>query len=469
MQKINLSDNRLLRITTLCGLYVAQGIPFGFVIYTLTAYMAEKGLVENDIGNIVAWSTLPWAFKWIWGPIVDRFGIPSMGRRRPWIILAQIMMILTIGAMLLISDLDSNLKLICAMVFIHNIFNALQDVSVDALAVDILHEDERGKVNGYMYGAKYLGTMIGSSGLMLVIKHSNMAMALIVQIILLTAIMLLPLLLRERAGEKLMPWSKGKASPASSAQAFGSTLQMFKTLLKAFSLRSTILTAFLALFINFGIGILSVAGTVLMVQNLGWQKDQWVNLTGFWGSLIAVAGSILGGIIADKIGQRKTLAITGIIIGIIWITLSATTAHWPNKNYMIIVTLLETFLIAVMAVSFFSLAMGVSWPKVAATQFTAYMAIMNFSTTIGAKFAGIVKTIMLDYFPYTPNPDQVIKPGELGYDPNQVSNPFGIPDALMIYAGLYFCVGIFQLLMLLVLPFIDPDQSRRLLDGKQSL
>ena len=43
------------------------------------------------------------------------------------------------------------------MIFLHNVFNSLQDVSVDALAVDLLPEDERGKANGLMFGSKYLG------------------------------------------------------------------------------------------------------------------------------------------------------------------------------------------------------------------------------------------------------------------------------------------------------------------------
>ena len=51
------------------------------------------------------------------------------------------------------------------MIFAHNVFSAMQDVSVDALAVDLLREGERGRANGLMSGSKFAGTLIGGAGL----------------------------------------------------------------------------------------------------------------------------------------------------------------------------------------------------------------------------------------------------------------------------------------------------------------
>ena len=462
-EKMNLTDSKFLRIGTLCSLYVAQGIPFGFVMFTLVAYLSGRGFEETDIGNITVWSTLPWAFKWAWGPIVDRFGIPSMGHRRPWIISAQCLMVITIAAMLFIPDLTSNIKMLCAMIFIHNVFCALQDVSVDALAVDLLKEDERGKVNGYMFASKTFGTMIGGAGLIMVEGRFGMRAVLMVQSAMLLGFMLIPILLRERAGEKLLPWTKGTASSAGLSMNFTSTKQLLNSLLKAFSLRSTILTAILALFVNFSIGILSVAGSVLFIQLLGWKGDQFVRLNGFWGMFVAAFASISGGFIADKLGCKKIIAIGAAMLATLWITLSLTSSLWPCKPYLFTITMLETYSLYIMTVAFFSLAMGVSWPKVAATQFTAYMALLNLSTVFGAKASAIFKGVMLSIFPYTPNPDFVAVPGQIGYDPAISSNPFGVPNAIMSYVGLFFCAGILQLLVLVILPFIDPGQSKRVL------
>ena len=66
---------------------------------TFVAYLAEQGKTVEAIGTLTAMSTLPWTFKWVWGPFIDRFGIPSMGRRRPWILAAQLGMTLSILGM----------------------------------------------------------------------------------------------------------------------------------------------------------------------------------------------------------------------------------------------------------------------------------------------------------------------------------------------------------------------------------
>ena len=152
---MSLSDQPRIRLLTLCALYVAQGIPYGFITITLAAFMADQGLGTEDVGNIIFWTTLPWAFKWVWGPVIDMLGVPSMGRRRPWIILAQIMMAVTMLVMVFVGDLTASVVALSWMTAIHNVFGSLQDVAVDALAVDLLDEAERGQANGLMWGSKY--------------------------------------------------------------------------------------------------------------------------------------------------------------------------------------------------------------------------------------------------------------------------------------------------------------------------
>jgi PAT family beta-lactamase induction signal transducer AmpG len=96
------------------------------------------------IGNIIAMVSWPWIMKWVWGPFIDRFGYAPMGRRRPWILAAQVLLAITLLTMPQISNLAANLRFLGLMVLVVNIFASLQDVSVDALAVDLLPEKERG-------------------------------------------------------------------------------------------------------------------------------------------------------------------------------------------------------------------------------------------------------------------------------------------------------------------------------------
>ena len=105
-----------------------------------------------------------------------------MGRRRPWILAAQFGMTITILAMSFVPDPPSHLILIGWLVFLHNIFNSLQDVSVDALAVDLLRESERGRVNGFMYGSKYFGMFLGGAFLSRMVTDEGLGFAFSIQV-----------------------------------------------------------------------------------------------------------------------------------------------------------------------------------------------------------------------------------------------------------------------------------------------
>ena len=385
---MTLEERRGLRLLTLCALYVSQGIPWGFVAITLVAWLAGKGMSAADVAQVTVLSGLPWTFKWLWGPFIDRFGFPAMGRRRPWILVAQGMMALTLLALIAIPDLTSSVQLLAWMVFAHNVFNSLQDVAVDALAVDLLPEDERGKANGLMYGSKYLGGAIGGAGMATVMASFGLRSALVLQVSVLALIFLLPLLLRERPGERLLPWTQGQASPQASAMRADSVTSVFLNLLRAMSLRSSLLTAALALCLSASAGLLGVVGVVFIVQQLGWSDTEYAQLTGGWGLACGLIGSIAGGFIADRLGHRRTIAAGCIGLALVWTIFAFGEGLWGDRRFVTAILLADSLLASTMLVGFFALAMGVSWPKVAATQFTAYMALGNLSAVWGGWLAG---------------------------------------------------------------------------------
>ena len=140
-----LTGNPLLRIIVLCVLYLAQGILHGFVTIALGVWFVTQGVDVEGIATLATASVLPWSFKWAWGPVVDRYQIRRHGRRRrPWILFAQSLMILSALCLLGVDDPAAQVGSIAAIVFVHNLFSGLQDVSVDALAVDLLAPRERG-------------------------------------------------------------------------------------------------------------------------------------------------------------------------------------------------------------------------------------------------------------------------------------------------------------------------------------
>lgn len=405
---MSLAERRWLRLFTLCVLYCAQGIPWGFMAITLPAYLAERGLDAAAVGGAMAMTTLPYAFKWVWGPILDVFTIPSLGRRRPWILLAQGMMAATVGALILIPDLTADLELLMWMVLIHTVFNSLQDVAVDALAVDLLDEEERGRANGFMYASKYAGGVLGGAGMATLIGMYGLRTALSAQTIVLLAIMLVPLLVRERSG------------PPPASPRFGALLG---SLVKAFTLRSSLVLAALMLVANLATGMLTANASVLFTQRLGWTDTEYAQLTGGPGLVIGLGGAVLGGLLADKVGHRRLAAIGSVMMAAGWLAFALAEPWWDSRAVIYGLFWIVPLALSVMTVSLFALCMDVSWPRIAATQFTAYMALSNLSTTNGFRLAG---------------------PASEVWD----------------YQGLYLVAAALQLGATLLLPLIDPHQTR---------
>ncbi|HMI31552.1 MAG TPA: MFS transporter, partial [Candidatus Limnocylindrales bacterium] len=166
MRLPDLLASRRGRLAAFFLLYLTEGIPAGFTVTAVATQMRRQGLSPAAIGGFVAALYLPWAVKWAFGPFVDVLSSDRWGRRRTWILITQGMMVVTILAAMPVS-FTTRLSLFTAIVFIHNIFAATQDVAIDALAVNVLRADERGLANGLMFGGQYIGNALGGSGVLL--------------------------------------------------------------------------------------------------------------------------------------------------------------------------------------------------------------------------------------------------------------------------------------------------------------
>jgi len=203
-----LSENKASRTIALCILYVAQGLPSGFANVAFVAFLVTNGIEVEQIALLFATVYLPWTFKFIWGPVIDMVTFPKYGVRRPWVLFAETGMIVSLAALLIVPDLVASIQLVTILLFIHNLFSSLQDVSVDALAVDILEPDEVATVNGLMFASKRGGIIFGGAVLGMLVVPYGIKSAIMVQLPLLVLIMMVPLFLRERPSNSLFPWSK---------------------------------------------------------------------------------------------------------------------------------------------------------------------------------------------------------------------------------------------------------------------
>ncbi|MEO1366614.1 MAG: MFS transporter, partial [Acidobacteriota bacterium] len=143
------------KLFVLSLLYFVQGLPYGFQATAFPVYMRQEGVSLVGIGLASALS-LPWLFKVVWGPWVDRFGSERFGRRRSWIVPLQVALAVACAVAAAVEP-EGGLMTLLALVLMMNVCASTLDVAVDGLAVDVLDEHELGygniaQVVGYKVG-----------------------------------------------------------------------------------------------------------------------------------------------------------------------------------------------------------------------------------------------------------------------------------------------------------------------------
>lgn len=209
---LTLSEHRNLRFVMLFLLYVSQGLPFGLIDFALPAWLAQNGASAAAIGGVLAMIILPWTFKLGYAFIMDRYAFLAMGRRRPWIIVGQAGLVAALVTMAFADPGVEQIGVITALAFAMGLASAFQDVAVDGLAVDIMPADEIERVNGYMFGGQAIGTATGAAASGYLIAYHGLPAAVLTLAAIIAAILALVLVVRERPGERLLPWTKGVAS-----------------------------------------------------------------------------------------------------------------------------------------------------------------------------------------------------------------------------------------------------------------
>ena len=366
------------------------------MLTALLSFLASKGLTIAESGQLTAMATLPWTFKLFWGPVIDSFVYEKMGKRRPWILFAQIGMALSLVAMIFMGDISENISLLGWMFFLHNCFASLQDVSCDALAVDVLLPEEQGKVNGAMWGSKIIGTGTGAAAMGTLLVSNGLVFTILVQTLLMLVIMIFPLFILERPGEKRFPWSKGRDSLTDLNHSNShSPLTVVKDLITAFSKAPCYFTALFIIISAINQGINGAVLPVFYNATLGWESDTYSQVVGGPGTILEFFGAILGGVMADRFGRRKvffigwgSFSVLSGTFGFMILTMSELPV-WFQGFYLIV----YPFCVAVGTVGMFALAMALSWSKASATMFTSYMAISNLSVVIGNKLIGPLSDI----------------------------------------------------------------------------
>ena len=396
-----LSQSRRLRLFTLFILYVGQGLPIGLFWFAIPAWMAANGAPAVDVGSVLALTALPWSLKFVNGFFMDRYTYLPMGRRRIWLLGAQSVMILSLLVAVLLNPGVSDVAILGAIGFVVNAATTFQDVAVDGLAVDIMEEDERSRGSGMMFGGQSIGIASATAltGAVIGTYGAPAAYAIVAGLIFVLCVYIA--IFKEREGERRMPWSEGGAHARNLAIQAGA----WWPILKSTFVSLTKLTSLLWVPVLFGRGILyggMTGATPLIGANyVGWDETQISSLTAAAGLVAGILCLTLGGWLGDKFGAKRT-AIVWLLAQITMCSVMYTSVqNWGDQSFFMAFVYVWIALDLLLTVACLPISMRLCDPKVAATQFTIYMAISNFGISFGAfalsqvEFLGGLSSIFL--------------------------------------------------------------------------
>lgn len=403
----NLLSSPTGRLTLFSLLYLGEGLPQGFATAAVTLELKRMGVGADVLGVFAATIMAPWAWKWAFGPVLDNLHLPRFGRRTQWVLVMQAGMILTLFAALAAfpSSADAGLGIFTTLLLVHNLFAAGQDVAIDALAVSALPEAERGRANGFMFGAAQLGMAIGGSGVIAAKGFLGFSFASMLVPLGLAALMTLTV---GWVREGLTPGGEGGLR-----QVGTEILDYLKTVLRVFFTTRRGFYGMVLALLPAGALSLSLTLSNVITPTLGMTDDEIASL-GAISSIVFAVACATGGALSDRLGRRLTLGLFAgaTALPTLWMAwrfqqagwdfapAALADGTWPRAEGLIrdwwIAGLVYGGFVGLMYGVRTALYMDIVEPRIAATQFTASMALLNVVTMYSYWWEGRAMTTVAE-------------------------------------------------------------------------
>jgi len=364
---IDISKTRYLKYLFFGSLYFSQGLVAAIANVILPVYLKETGFPIATITIIAGIVLIPWTIKFVWGGITDYF--IQHGRKR-FIIIGGLLGFFGLFSLAFINPFVSLIPFI-GLLIITQTGVAFLDVSADAWAIQISHNDERGKINGAMMTGLFGGMAIGSALLGFIANIAGYSYAFLVASFLILIIILFPLSVKEIKIVKKRQ-------------------KIIKTFVHEFKKKNTLLIAIFSPIVSINNGLLMFIIPLYMVTVLKLNVAQIGLITAIFPITLAI-GSMMGGAMSDRWGRKKILyAFLGISIIIYPIFILANTWETLVIIYGIVGFLMGGSTFATLCAMF----MDETNPKIGAFQYSAFTSLSNFGDIGTRTISGSLVTLL---------------------------------------------------------------------------
>ena len=353
------------RFGLLAALYFSQGLPYGFFTKGLGALLRESGVSLEHIG-LASLLFLPWALKFVWAPLVDRFG-----RRKLWILPSQVAAAL---ALLLLAQLDlaENLSLVIALIVGINLISATQDIATDGLAVSLLGPEERGLGNAIQVGAYRIGMIVGSGAILVAYAAWGWRASVSLMALLIIVASVPVALYREPPRPRL---------PGQGAVA---VLRIGVDFLRQPGALAWI--GVLLCMKTFD----ALAGPMIapMMVDAGYDVGEIGVIAGTVGSIAGLVGAVLGGLGAKYLGRERAIIVFGLsqVFAVALYAIPAMGVGGELSLYAAIIA--DNVLGSAATVALFTAMMDVCRPATEATDYTIQACVIVILVGVASAFSG---------------------------------------------------------------------------------
>ena len=338
----------------------SSGLPLYILVSLLPAWLRSEGVNLKAIG-LFALINLPFTWKFLWAPFFDRY-IPPLGRRRGWLLITQVLLLLSIptfGAF----DPKLDILTIAYLATVVAFFSASQEIRLDAYRRELLIDNELGLGNAVHVNAYKIAGLIPGSLSLILADHMAWSSVFII-----TALFMLPgILMTIFVTEPALKDGRPKTLKAAVVEPFNEFIN-----------RNGLQTALLILAFIFLYKLGDSMATALATPfylDMGFTKTE-IGLiaknAGLWPSVI---GGLLGGVWMFKLGINRALWLFGFVqmVAILGFAFLATVGH--NLLWLGIVIGVEAFGVGLGTAAFVAYIAHTTHPLYTATQFALFTSL----------------------------------------------------------------------------------------------
>ena len=289
----------------------ASGLPLYLLLNLVPAWLKTEGLSLRAIGAF-ALIQFPYTWKFLWAPLLDRYGIlPWLGRRRSWMFVSQIGLVAAIGWLGQLSPVD-HLSLVIGLTALLAFLSATQDIALDAFRREILPDVELGLGNAIHVNAYRIAGLVPGSLSLILADHLPWN-----QVFVITAAFMIPglamtLLVREPLAATGTPRTLRDA-----------VVEPFREFFGRHGVQSALLVLAFLFCYKLGDSLCTALATPFYLD-MGYSKTEIGIIAKNAGLWPMVIGGILGGIWMLKLGINRALWLFGVaqivtILGFVWL------------------------------------------------------------------------------------------------------------------------------------------------------